>query len=63
MTARGAALGGYQWPAFNVAFVASAVGWLALMAGLGWVLYRSLRNLTERVGARNAAAGAADLLR
>ena len=60
MTARGAVLGQYQWPAFNVARVAGAIGWLAAIAGMAWVLFRLLRSLTERIGARSAAAGAAD---
>jgi hypothetical protein len=60
MTARGAGLGAYQWPVLNVALVVSAVVWLALMGGLAWLLFKLLRTLTERVGTRSAAAGAAD---
>ncbi len=60
MTARGATLGEYQWPALNIALIASVTAWLVLLAGSGWLFFRLLRNLTERLGARSAAAGTVD---
>ena len=65
MTDRGSVLVQYQfrWPAFSVAFVASVIGWLvaiAALAGLGWLAYRTLRQLVERSTAGKVAAGAVE---
>ncbi len=65
MTDRGSVLVQYQfqWPAFSVAFVASVIGWLvalAALAGLGWLAYRTLRQLVERSTAGKVAAGTAE---
>ncbi len=50
-------------PVFNLAFVVSAMGWLALIvvfAGLGWLTYGKLRPLLEPGDAVKATAGAED---
>jgi len=50
-------------PVFNLAFLASAVGWLALLlvfGGLGWLAFRRIRRLVERGAAVEAPAGAQD---
>ena len=65
MTDRGSVLVQYQfrWPAFSVAFVASVIGWLvaiAALAGLGWLAYRTLRQLVERSATEKVAAEAAE---
>jgi len=65
MTDRGSVLVQYQfrWPAFSVAFVASVIGWLvaiAGLAGLGWLAYRTLRQLVERSATEKVAAEAAE---
>ncbi len=65
MTDRGSVLVQYQfqWPAFSVAFVASVIGWLvaiAALAGLGWLAFKTLRQLVERSTRDKVAAGAAE---
>ncbi len=49
MTDRVAVLRQYQlhWPALDLGVLVSIAGWLAVVAGLGWLVFRGPRHLTE----------------
>ena len=56
MTDRFAVLRQYrwQWSALDVGLLVSVVGWLAIVAGLGWLVLRGLRPLAARSAAAKA---------
>jgi hypothetical protein len=49
MTDRVAVLRQYQvrWPAIDLGLLVTVAGWLAVVAGLGWLIFRGPRHLTE----------------